>query len=161
MPGGFSEYWQTATSFGRTQVMDFTFGFEAELQFTFWVALFAVPFQNLTAFGVDQLNAQRMFCCRNAKDASKALMFSCVGQVLTLLMLMVGAALFVHYHISGFTPDEANLVGAAVGEPAHQSLAFVLGKLALGRSLLTRPDAIQAAEAKLSAEAAGRPERDP
>ena len=110
--GGFSGFWETATDFGRTRVMDFTFGFGAELQFTFWVALIAVPFQNLTAFGVDQLNAQRMFCCKDAKAAGKALIFSSFGQILTLLMLMVGAALFVWYHEHGFTPAEAQLVHA-------------------------------------------------
>ncbi|MEM9237103.1 MAG: sodium/solute symporter [Verrucomicrobiota bacterium] len=119
LPGGWSDYWQTASEFGRTRTMDWTFGFEAELQFTFWVAILAVPFQNLTAFGVDQLNAQRMFCCRDAKQAGKALLFSCFGQVLTLLMLMVGAALFVHYHYNPFTPEEAKLVevkGHLIGE---------------------------------------------
>lgn len=110
--GGWSGFWTTATDFGRTRVMDFTFGLEAELQFTFWVALIAVPFQNLTAFGVDQLNAQRMFCCKDAKAAGKALIFSSFGQLLTLLMLMVGAALFVWYHEHGFTPAEAELVRA-------------------------------------------------
>ena len=44
--------------------------------FTLWVALLAVPFQNLSAFGVDQLNAQRMFCCRDARDARKAMITS-------------------------------------------------------------------------------------
>ncbi|WP_193211236.1 sodium:solute symporter family transporter [Luteolibacter marinus] len=112
LDGGWGEFWQTASGFGRTRVWDFTFGFRKELEFTFWVALLAVPFQNLTAYGVDQLNAQRMFCCRNAKDAGKALVFSCFGQLLTLLMLMVGAALFVHYHVHPFNPAEADLVKA-------------------------------------------------
>ena len=110
--GGWGEFWETASGFGRTRVWDFTPGFEANLKFTFWVALFAVPFQNLTAFGVDQLNAQRMFCCKDAKDAGKALMYSCFGQVLTLLMLLVGAALFVHYNANPFTPAEVDLVQA-------------------------------------------------
>lgn len=112
LDGGFGEFWRIADSFDRTKTFDFTFGFEAELQFTFWVALFAVPFQNLTMFGVDQLNAQRMFCCKDARQAGKALVFSCFGQLLTILMLLVGAALFVHYHIHPFTPDEAGLVQA-------------------------------------------------
>ncbi len=110
--GGWGGFWETAQQYGRTRLWDFTFGFRRELEFTFWVALFAVPFQNLTAFGVDQLNAQRMFCCRDAKQAGKALIFSSFGQVLTLLMLMVGAALFVWYHQHPFTPDEAKLVNA-------------------------------------------------
>lgn len=114
--GGWGEFWEVASGFGRTRTFDFTFGFESQLQFTFWVAIFAVPFQNLTAFGVDQLNAQRMFCCRDSKQASKALMFSCFGQVLTLLMLLVGAALFVHYHVDPFTGAEAALVEAGTAK---------------------------------------------
>ena len=65
--------------------------------FTLWVAILAVPFQNLSAFGVDQLNAQRMFCCRNANDAKKAMITSSAALLLTTLMLFVGAALFAYY----------------------------------------------------------------
>lgn len=65
--------------------------------FTLWVAILAAPFLNLSAFGVDQLNAQRMFCCRNETDAKKAIIWSSIGQFITLLMLMVGAGLFVYY----------------------------------------------------------------
>ena len=81
---------------------------DPRIQFTLWVAIIAVPFQNLSAFGVDQLNAQRMFCCRSANDARKAIIWSSVGQLLTLLMLMVGAALFVYYSHSGVSPAEAS-----------------------------------------------------
>ena len=63
--------------------------------FTLWVAIIAVPFQNLSAFGVDQLNAQRMFCCKDASDARKAMIASSGALVLTLLMLFVGTGLFV------------------------------------------------------------------
>lgn len=110
--GGWGGFWETASQFGRTRMWNFEAGFRAELEFTFWVALFAVPFQNLTAFGVDQLNAQRMFCCKDASAAGKALVFSCFGQILTLLMLLVGAALFVHYHHHPFTGDEVTTVQA-------------------------------------------------
>ena len=68
-----------------------------DAEFTMWTALLAMPFQNLAAFGTDQLNAQRMFCCRSAGDATKAIIFSSFGQLITILMLMVGAALFVFY----------------------------------------------------------------
>jgi len=95
--GGWGRMMEIAGGAGKTQMIDMTWGFDRSLVFTFWVAVIAVPFQNLTAFGVDQLNAQRMFCCKNQKDAAKALIFSSVGQLLTLLMLYVGAALFVFY----------------------------------------------------------------
>jgi len=95
--GGWGTFWSEAGKAGKTQMWDGRLGFGPELKFTFWVAVLAVPFQNLTAFGVDQLNAQRMFCCKNAGDAKKAIIWSSVGQLLTLLMLMVGAALWVFY----------------------------------------------------------------
>ena len=98
LDGGWSEYWSVAGDNGKTKIWDATWGFAPELQYTFWVAIFAVPFQNLTAFGVDQLNAQRMFCCKNQGDAKKAIIWSSVGQALTYLMLLVGAALFVFYY---------------------------------------------------------------
>ena len=98
LDGGWATYWSVAGENGKDRMWDGSFGIGPEFQFTFWVAIIAVPFQNLTAFGVDQLNAQRMFCCRNAGDARKAIIGSSLGQALTYLMLLVGAALFVFYH---------------------------------------------------------------
>lgn len=98
LDGGWSTFWAIADSSGKTQTWDGRFGLGSEFEFTFWVAIIAVPFQNLTAFGVDQLNAQRMFCCKNAGDARKAIIGSSIGQALTYLMLLVGAALFVFYY---------------------------------------------------------------
>lgn len=106
LPGGWSDFVSVASSvpeaaphsgpdWGKFSLFDFST--DPALSFTFWVAIIAVPFLNLSAFGVDQLNAQRMFCCRSAGDARKAIIWSSVGQFLTLLMLMVGAALFVYY----------------------------------------------------------------
>ena len=108
LTGGWGEMWATAEQFGRTRIINTEVA--ATLQFTLWVAIFAVPFQNLGIFGTDQLMAQRMFCCRDAKSASKAIIFSSIGQLVTLLMLMVGAALFVSYHNKGFTTQELALV---------------------------------------------------
>lgn len=90
--------------------LDFTTPFEdAMLGYTFWVAIFAMPFQNLAAFGTDQLNAQRMFCCGSESDARKAIIWSSVSQVITLLMLMVGAGLFAWYAVHDPTAKEAAL----------------------------------------------------
>jgi len=105
LKGGTSEFFSVGNKWEKFSLIDIAM--DPSLQFTLWVALFAVPFQNLAAFGVDQLNAQRMFCCRSAADARKAIIWSSVGQALTLLMLMVGAALFVYYTSQGVTPVEA------------------------------------------------------
>ncbi len=123
LPGGWGEFWTTASEAGKMKVFDFTFGIEAELEFTFWVAIFAVPFLNLNAFGVDQLNAQRMFCCRTPADARKAIIWSSIGQLITVLMLMVGAALWVFYQVNppidqvvDFTGYDANTGNATSGD---------------------------------------------
>ncbi|MDB0067794.1 hypothetical protein N9972_01470 [bacterium] len=97
LDGGWSQFWSQAGDAGKTKMWNADFGWGPAFNFTFWVAIIAVPFQNLTAFGVDQLNAQRMFCCKNASDAKKAIIWSSVGQALTYLMLLVGAALYVFY----------------------------------------------------------------
>ena len=80
---------------------------EPLLNYTFWVGVIAMPFQNLAAFGTDQLNAQRIFCCGSEKDARKAVIWSSVSLLTTLLMLAVGAGLFAWYATKGLTPDEA------------------------------------------------------
>ncbi|MBT8045320.1 MAG: hypothetical protein KJO79_10255 [Verrucomicrobiae bacterium] len=80
--------------------LDFTTPFqEPSLRYTMWVALIAMPFQNFTAFGVDQLNTQRMFCCGNIRDARKAMCWSSLSLLITVLMLAVGSGLFAWYQV--------------------------------------------------------------
>ncbi len=93
--GGFPEILRAAGEAGKLRLLDLSTN--PDVQFTLWVGLLAMPFQNLAAFGTDQLNAQRMFCCRSASDASKAIIASSISLLVTWLMLLVGAALFVYY----------------------------------------------------------------
>ena len=117
-----------AAEAGKTRWFNLDAGVSDAFQFTFWVAIFAVPFQNVGAFGVDQLNAQRMFCCRSAGDARKAIIWSSVGQGVTLLMLMVGAALFVWY--ASNPPDPGGMVAKEMdwdpesGTPGNSNNVF-------------------------------------
>ena len=111
---GWSEIWSINSAAGpggsidKLRIFNFTPPWESPLlDYTFWVAIFAMPFQNFAAFGTDQLNAQRIFCCGSEKDARKAMIFSSVSLLTTLLMLAVGSGLFAWYHIKGLTPDEA------------------------------------------------------
>ncbi|MGD7653894.1 MAG: sodium:solute symporter family transporter [Verrucomicrobiales bacterium] len=92
----------------KMRVFDFTLPWDdPTLNYTFWVGVIAMPFQNLAAFGTDQLNAQRMFCCGSEKDARKAMVWSSISLVTTLLMLAVGSGLFAWYQVKGMTADEA------------------------------------------------------
>jgi SSS family transporter len=92
----------------KMRIFDFTTPWnEPLLNYTFWVGVIAMPFQNVAAFGTDQLNAQRIFCCGSAREARKAVVWSSISLVTTLLMLAVGAGLFAWYHTKGMSPAEA------------------------------------------------------
>ena len=93
--GGWGEMMTTAGEAGKFTLLNLTT--DPAVGFTLWVAIIAVPFQNLSAFGVDQLNAQRMFCCRDASDARKAMIASSAALLLTTLMLFVGTAIYAFY----------------------------------------------------------------
>ena len=105
--GGFSAFVSQAGEAGKLSLIDLST--DPNVQFTLWVGLIAMPFQNVAAFGTDQLNAQRMFCCRDAQDASKAVIASSISLLVTVLMLAVGAALYVYYTQQAPSPAEAAL----------------------------------------------------
>jgi SSS family transporter len=111
---GVDTIWQINSAAGpegnidKLRVFDFTFPWDSPLlHYTFWVGVIAMPFQNFAAFGTDQLNAQRIFCCGSEKDAKKAMIWSSVSLLTTLLMLAVGSGLFAWYAVKGLSPDEA------------------------------------------------------
>ncbi|WP_018968941.1 sodium:solute symporter family transporter [Rubritalea marina] len=124
--GLFSLYWlwselgtQQIIEMNRSVMVDgetidkmrvFNFSTDPAVNFTFWVAIIAMPFQNLAAFGTDQLNAQRIFCCGTPGDARKAMLWSSVSQCITLMMLAVGSGLFAWYLIHEATPAEMALM---------------------------------------------------
>jgi Na+/proline symporter len=111
---GFDTIWEINANAGpdgsvdKLRIFDFTPPWESPLlHYTFWVAVIAMPFQNFAAFGTDQLNAQRIFCCGSEKDAKKAVIWSSASLLTTLLMLAVGSGLFAWYAVKGLSPDEA------------------------------------------------------
>jgi len=85
-------------SINKLRIWNLTPPWESPLMsYTLWVAIIAMPFQNFTAFGTDQLNTQRIFCCGSASEARKAVAWSSVSLVITVLMLAVGAGLYAWY----------------------------------------------------------------
>jgi SSS family transporter len=93
---------------GKFQVLDFST--DPRIAFTFWAALIAMPFQNVAVYGTDHLFAQRLLCCRNQREAQKAVLWSTVGELVPVLMLTVGAGLFAFYQFNDLPADLAALV---------------------------------------------------
>jgi len=84
--------------------------FNVKEAYTLWCGLFATGFLTLGSHGTDQLMAQRMFTCRSQDDARKAVIWSSASQVLTLLLLFVGASIFVYYKYLPFNAPEQVIV---------------------------------------------------
>lgn len=107
IPAGWGDMIQIAGDAGKFKFFDFSLN--PALSFTFWAGIICTPFVNLASFGTDQVMTQRLFCCRNARDAAKATIVSSVGIFVALLMLLVGIALYVYFRFRPFTPEEAVL----------------------------------------------------
>lgn len=65
--------------------------------YTFWAAILAASWGGVGAYGMDQTMAQRVFCCGTVRDARKALVWSSLSVLVTVLVAFVGVALFAWY----------------------------------------------------------------
>ena len=91
LPDGWSSLVIAGQDAGKFTLFDFST--DPRVAFTFWAALIAMPFQNVAVYGTDHLFVQRLLCCRNQREAQKAVLWSTIGELVPILMLVVGAGL--------------------------------------------------------------------
>lgn len=107
--GGFEKGWTTLFETARS-VRDFEgveiaklkvldFGLGSGMEFTFWTALFASPFLSAFSLVADPVQAQALLSCRGPKEAGRAVLWSGLGQIVVVLMSLLGLAIFVSYRI--------------------------------------------------------------
>ncbi|MDF1753529.1 MAG: hypothetical protein P1U89_12195 [Verrucomicrobiales bacterium] len=131
----------------KLRIIDLTTPFQdPTLRYTLWVGLIAMPFQNFTAFGVDQLNTQRMFCCGTVKDARKAMCWSGISMFVTILMLAVGAGLFAWYQTN---PPVGALAESFAKDSSNVFPAWIVREVPTGLSGLILAGAFAAAISSL------------
>ena len=106
------DQWATLLEVGREadKFRTFDFSTDPRVAFTFWAALLAMPFQNVAVYGTDHLFVQRLLCCRNQREAQKAVLWSILGELVPVLMLTVGVGLFAFYQFHELPPTLAALV---------------------------------------------------
>ncbi|MEQ9453992.1 MAG: hypothetical protein RLN76_05285 [Phycisphaeraceae bacterium] len=95
LPDGVDQLITVADDAGKWQLWDLEW--DATKEFTIYTAAFASVFGNVGVYGTDQLMAQRIFCCKNQREAKIAVLAAYAGQVITAIMLAVGAGLYVFY----------------------------------------------------------------
>jgi len=93
----------------------FDFSTSPVRNYTFWTAVIASTWGGLGAYGTDQLMAQRMFCCRSAREARWAIISSSASQIVTVTVALVGVGLYAYYQSHQPSPAAA----ALLAERAH------------------------------------------
>ena len=106
--GGLATIVSEAHQAGKLRAVNLSF--DPKAAYTLWCGLIGFGVLTLASHGTDQLNVQRMFTCRSAGDARKAIIFSSLSQVLTYLLLFVGAAVYVYYQHFPLTGAEQVVV---------------------------------------------------
>ena len=110
--GALPDGWTTLSLVGEQhdKFRLFDFSTDPRVAFTFWAALIAMPFQNVAVYGTDHLFVQRLLCCKNQREAQKAVLWSTIGELVPLLMLTVGVGLFAFYQFQNLPAELAPLV---------------------------------------------------
>jgi len=98
---------------------------------TIWTCIFCFTIFELAQNSVDQVITQRMMCCRNYKDARKAVLGSLVIVLFTLLMAAVGLGIWLYYQHFHLNVDEAAFL---TEQPSRAYPFFVVRELPIGLS---------------------------
>ena len=109
VPGGVEEIVRAGREAGKFRILEFSL--DRRMEFTFWTGLFGSTFLTLASHGTDQMMAQRLFCCRDAGEARKAIVASSVGLLLPLLMLTVGVGVYAYFRHHPPTAAQAAKIG--------------------------------------------------
>ena len=98
LPGGFHQFYSTASAFGKFEVFNWDFSLNNPEAF-FAGTIFGL-FVTFAALGTDQDLVQRMLTCKKDKDAKLALILTGFMDIpIVLLFLSIGAGLFVYYQV--------------------------------------------------------------
>ena len=134
--------------------------------YTLWAALVGATVGGVAAFGTDQLMAQRIFCCRSARDAQRAVVASSVSVLVSFAFAVVGIGLWAYYEqaplqgagaeVVAEQPDRVFAVFAVEAVPAGLKALVVAGALAAAVSSL---DSILAALAQTTTSLIGARQR--
>jgi SSS family transporter len=98
---------------------------------TIWTCVFCFTIFELAQNSVDQVVTQRMICCRNFKEARKAVLGSLGIVIFSSLMAAVGLGIWLFYQ---HAPLDANNAAFLAEQPSRAYPFFVLHQLPVGMS---------------------------
>jgi solute:Na+ symporter, SSS family len=83
---------------------------DPRLTYTLWVGLIGATAFELGQNAIDQVVTQRALCCRNRREAQKAVFASAIGALTFYLMAFVGLALVAFYSLNPPPPAASELL---------------------------------------------------
>jgi solute:Na+ symporter, SSS family len=131
----------------------FELDFSSKGVFNFWSVVTGFVLLNIAAFGLDQDMTQRVLTCKNARQGSKAMLYSVVMVIpVMFVFISIGLLLFIFYD----RPDIMNngVIGSVVpsfkGEPVTIFMYYVLNEIPAGIKALVTVGIIAAALSTLN-----------
>jgi SSS family transporter len=122
IPADLSQIWRVLDNPGPEQqsklaLLNWDLDFSASGVFNVWSVITGFVLLNIAAFGLDQDMTQRMLTCKDAKQASKSMLWSVILVIpVMLLFIVIGLLLYVFYQ----RPD---LMGLNDGELINQTFS--------------------------------------
>lgn len=106
--GGLGAAFASAKAAGKLELFDFDT--DPTQAYTFWAAAIASSWSGVGQYGTDQLLAQRVLCCRSAREAQRAVVTSIVVVFVIFGVQCVGLALWAFTREHPLSAEAAALV---------------------------------------------------
>ena len=129
LPMGFSEAVAELDASAKLRLFDFST--DPSRTWTVWTGILCFTVFELAQNSVDQVVTQRMMCCRNAREARKAVLGSLGIVLFSLLMTAVGLGIWLHYR---HHPPGADTAAFLAEQPSRAYPFFVFHELPVGIS---------------------------
>ena len=99
--------------------------------YTLWVGLIGMAIFELGQNAIDQVVTQRALCCKNRKEAQKAVYASAFGAITFYLMALVGLGLVAFYSLN---PPDGTVADLLTREPDRVFPLFIIEQIPPGLS---------------------------
>jgi len=129
LPLGWSEALDICNSEGKLEVLDWSLN--PAKTWTVWTGLICFTVFELAQNSVDQVITQRMMCCRNHKDARKAIYGSLIITLIILMMTVIGLGLWLYYRVH---PAPERIAQFLSDQPSRVFPFYVISELPKGLS---------------------------
>jgi SSS family transporter len=129
IPGGIGEMLAIADQKSKLTLIDLSL--DPHKTYTLWVGILGCTFFEFGSNAIDQVVTQRALCCKNLREARKAVAFSVIGVTTTWIMAFVGIGLVAFYHLN---PLSNEMSASIIQEPDRIFPYYVVNELPDGIS---------------------------